>query len=150
MLQLRLLFAAIFLASLPFGLCSSSGDNKGGLSDQVKAVKVALVVRGGDPNNLPPIGEAYDCTISVAVTPTPPATRPTVVPGRCQWTVEQQGNVWLATFREAWSCADWSVEKAGYPPCQPPTDFHEWQYQVDLRGPVQEIAESGAFAPDMR
>lgn len=143
----RLVFLLTFLVSLPFGLCNgSSGSTQA--ADPVKALKAAMVAIGDDPNSVPPIAQNYDCTISIRSQPTPPASPLNPVPGTCLWTVLQQGNLWLVTFRETWFCKDWSANVAGYPPCQDPTGFHEWQYQVDIRGPVQEISSTGAFAPD--
>jgi hypothetical protein len=143
----RLVFLLTFLVSLPFGLCNgSSGSTQA--ADPVKALKAAMVAIGDDPNSVPPIGQNYDCTISIRSQPAPPASPLNPVPGTCLWTVLQQGNLWLVTFRETWFCKDWSANVTGYPPCQDPTGFHEWQYQVDIRGPVQEISSTGAFAPD--
>ncbi len=144
----RLVFVLAFVVSLSFGLCNkSSGDTHAG--DQVKALKAAMVVIGDDPNNVPPIGQNYNCTISIGHQPAQPASPFKPVLGSCLWTVVNQGNLWLATFRENWLCKDWSANATGYPACQDPTGFHEWQYQVDLKGPVQEISSTGAFAPDM-
>jgi hypothetical protein len=144
----RLVFVLAFVVSLSFGLCNkSSGDTHAG--DQLKALKAAMVVIGDDPNNVPPIGQNYNCTISIGHQPAQPASPFKPVLGSCLWTVVNQGNLWLATFRESWLCKDWSANATGYPACQDPTGFHEWQYQVDLKGPVQEISSTGAFAPDM-
>jgi hypothetical protein len=146
-LPLRLLFAAVFLVSLPFGLCSSSPDTTPS-AGQVKALRSALAAIGDDPNELPPLAQNYDCTINVTIQANPPASPFHDVHGKCIWTVEQQGNVWIATFKETWLCDDWSATAAGYPPCEPPTGVHEWQYQVDASGAVQEIENKGPFAPD--
>jgi hypothetical protein len=144
----RLVLVLAFLVSLPFGLCNgSNGDTQA--ADQLKALKAAMAVIGDDPNNVPPIGQDYNCTISIGHQPAPPASPFKPVLGTCRWIVLTQGNVWLVTFRENWFCKDWSATVTGYPPCQDPTGTHAWQYQVDAKGSVQEISNTGAFAPDM-
>ena len=148
MILLRLTFVLAFLVSLAFGLCNgNSGDAP--VADQAKALKAAMVAIGDHQKSVPPIGQDYNCTISIGHQPASPASPLMPVLGTCHWTVENQGNIWLATFRETCVCRDWSENVTGYPPCQDPAGFHEWQYQVVINGTVQEISSTGAFAPDM-
>jgi hypothetical protein len=145
MLPLRLLFAAIFLVSLPFGFCSSSDTS----SEQTAALKAALIMIGDDPNNLPTIGQNFDCVIAVTNQPAAPASQFHNVSGSCLWTVEKQGSVWLVSFSETWFCNDWSAKVPNFPDCVPPNGTHEWHYQVDLRGGTTQLIENrGPFAPD--
>ena len=147
MILLRLVFATAFLISLPFGLCGG-GDAE--VADQLKALKLTMASIGDDPNNVPPIGQAYDCAITIRRQPTPPASPLDPVRGSCLWDVEKQGSLWLVTFRETWLCKEWSASVSGFPACPEPTGFHEWQYQVVVTsGSVEEVSSTGAFAPDM-
>jgi hypothetical protein len=146
-LALRLLLAATFLVSLPFGLCSSSSDT-GSATDQNKALKIALGAIGG-PIAVPLLGTNYNCTIHVTHQPAAPQSPFHNVSGSCLWTAERQGNLWLVTFSETWFCKDWAATVPNYPDCSPPADTHEWQYQVDLASSsAQLITNKGPFAPD--
>ncbi len=147
MLPLRFLFAAVFMVSLPFGLCNSESDPD--VSQQDAALKAVLSLTGQDQGTLPAVGQNYACTLIVSLQPTPPTSPFHDVDGTCNWVVEQQGNVWFVGFTETWFCDDWDATVPDYPACEPPIGLHEWQYQVDLgRGTVQQIANKGPYAPN--
>jgi hypothetical protein len=127
--------------SLPFGLCSDD-EPEVDPDDAFRAVQAVLPRHEGDPNNVPPIGNAHSCTLT-------PGRGLDNVQGNCLWTVESQGEQFIVTLRQTWRCEDFSGDFANYPPCSGQTGFHEWEYLVDLdRGSVQLLEERGQFPPD--
>jgi hypothetical protein len=147
--------AFIAAGSLMLAACGGgSGDAgpPGDPNDDRNALSLAIAFRGGDFTQVPESGQEYPCTIEVAIQPPAPQSPFHPVEATCEWTVEKAGDVWLATFRESWHCEDFSASGAGFPECIPPLGFHEWIYQVDLKGGggSTEISSRGQFAPDMR
>ena len=148
---LRVTTVVLAMLALTLAACGSGGpQDTNEPSDAQKALKSAVIFLGDDPNNLPSLGNTYDCAINPRRQPGGGQSPLLPVAGSCLWTVTQQGSLWLVTFHETWFCKDWAATAAGYPACDGLTGNHEWQYEVDLgAGTVQENYDRGQFAPDM-
>ena len=143
---MRFMIVALMAGGLVLSACGGGGE-----TEQTKALRAAIAFEGDDANApLPPLDQSYDCSINVASQPTPPATPISSVFGNCMWKMEQQSNVWFATFSETWSCSDFSADVANYPPCSLGTGTHTWHYLVDSLQHVEPLTDDGNFAPDMK
>jgi hypothetical protein len=144
---MRVLIIAFILGGVVLSACGGGGGD----TEETKALKAVMAFQGDDPKaSLPPVGQAYQCSITVVSQPLLLPTPQPGVPGTCLWKLELQSNLWFATFSEAWSCADFSADVASYPPCSPPNGFHTWQYLVDHLQHVEPLQDDGNFAPDMK
>jgi hypothetical protein len=132
---------AVLLAAV---VACGGGDDDDTAADDVAALRAVNAVRAlqGDLTGGPaPINSPYDCGIHL--------TAATPVPGRCEWTAEEQAPYWIVTFRETWSCSQFSREVEGFPACTAITGFHEWVYQIDIAsGALEQLDETGQFPPD--
>lgn len=135
-----LLLTALLAAAVACADSSGGGGEEVDVDAQRQAV-TAVSFLLGDAGSNPPIGQPYDCGLSLSGA--------TPVPGRCLWTAMAQPNSWLVTFRETWACSQFARDVQGYPACTNLTAFHEWQYEVLLEtGGVQLVNETGQFPPD--
>jgi hypothetical protein len=142
---MRFMIVALMAGGLVLSACA------GRESEQTKALRAAIAFQGDDPTaSLPLLDQSYQCSITVLLQPTPRATLIPNVFGNCMWKMEQQSNVWYATFSETWSCSDFSAVVANYPPCSRATGTHTWQYLVDSLQHVEPLTDDGNFAPDMK
>lgn len=148
MLALRAALFAITLAvTLVLGICENDDKEPVEPLGASEAVQAAALQLGDSRSEIPIIGTEYDCIISASG---PQSSGITPVNARCRYDAEEQGEQWIVTFREIWFCSDFSATADGYPPCVGLTGFHEWKFLVDLvLGTVQQIDESGQFAPDL-
>jgi hypothetical protein len=140
----KLAFALAVLLAAAFACGGGEDDDAAATPDAraEQAVNAARAVQGELFGQVPPINSPYDCGIHLK-TATP-------VPGRCEWTAVEQPPFWIVTFRETWSCNQFSRQVAGYPDCTAITGFHEWEYQVDLAtGALEQLDETGQFPPDL-
>jgi hypothetical protein len=85
---------ALILGGLVLSACGGGGD-----TEETKALRAAISFQGDDPSApLPPLGQSYQCAITVVSQPSPPATPIPDVFGTCLWNLEQRSNVWYSTL----------------------------------------------------
>jgi hypothetical protein len=143
---MRLILLAAALAALTAAACRSSDSE----SEEITILKATMIAFGDDPEvHVPPINADFECAINSGWAQPQGATPRPPVGGICRWDLMDQGGAWYVSFKEAWACDEFSLDRPDFPPCNSETGTHTWNFIVDQNMKVTQIGDSGQFSPDM-
>ena|SRR5438093_2984946 len=137
---MRALILSVLLGAT-LGLCACGGG-----SDQDAVIAVTTFLRQQQPSKteMPPAGALIPGAGDECVITGPNATPGTAIRARCEWSVEENGQIKVVKVTETWKCADFNT-LAGNPGfCQGEEGSHTWNYELDQDGKIRLLIENGS------